>query len=102
MNGSFPELGLQQKGCFQMSWEESVVFLAGYTVATPLEVLLSRPNLPVIFFKSKSNYVKKPIPKHGLKSLGKHLIKIDHLLVQLNPWRKNEELHTLTDAGRSK
>ncbi|CAN6545977.1 unnamed protein product [Malus baccata var. baccata] len=86
MNESFPELGLQQKDCFEMSWEESMIFLAGCPVGTPLEVLLSRPKLPVIFFKSKSDYVKKPIPKHGWKSLWKNLITIDHLLVQLNPY----------------
>ncbi|CAL2252537.1 unnamed protein product [Prunus armeniaca] len=86
VNERFPELGLQQKDCFEMRWIESTVFMAACPIGTPIDVLLSRPKAPAIFFKSKSDYVKEPIPKHGFKSIWKKLIKIEKVWMQLNPY----------------
>ncbi|KAL0442434.1 UNVERIFIED_CONTAM: Berberine bridge enzyme-like 15 [Sesamum latifolium] len=40
MQESFPELGLTRKDCIEMSWIQSVLYIAGYPSNTPPEVLL--------------------------------------------------------------
>ncbi|XP_034211364.1 berberine bridge enzyme-like 7 [Prunus dulcis] len=86
INESFPELGLQRKDCFEMSWVESTVFWAGYPIGTPINVLLNRTNIPTFFFKSKSDYVKEPIPKEGIESIWQMVQKIEKVYVQWNPY----------------
>ncbi|TQD86654.1 hypothetical protein C1H46_027780 [Malus baccata] len=86
MNESFPELGLQQKDCFQMSWIESTVLWGNYPVGTPINVLLERPNGSVFFFKVKSDYVKESIPKQGLESLWQMMLKVEKVMLQWNPY----------------
>ncbi|KAL4627728.1 hypothetical protein ACB092_05G186400 [Castanea dentata] len=54
LNESFPQLGLQKNECKEMSWVEST---------------------PVGYYKSRSDYVKKVIPKKALESIWKLMIK---------------------------
>ncbi|KAJ1416971.1 Oxygen oxidoreductase covalent FAD-binding site [Sesbania bispinosa] len=75
MNESFPELGLQDKDCTEMSWIQSVLYFAGYNKWDPLEVLLNRTTTYKGSFKAKSDYVKKPVPEVGLEGVWKMLLK---------------------------
>ncbi|CAL2252398.1 unnamed protein product [Prunus armeniaca] len=86
MNERFPELGLQKKDCFEMSWVESTVFWADYPVGTPLKVLLDRPKGPTMFFKVKSDYVKEPISKQGIEPIWQILLGIEKVWMQWNPY----------------
>ncbi|KAK7363242.1 hypothetical protein VNO77_05376 [Canavalia gladiata] len=73
MQNSFPELDLQQNNFTQMTWIQSVLYFASYSIDGPLEVLLNR-NITSPSFKAKSDYVKEPIPLHGLEGLWKMLV----------------------------
>ncbi|KAL8153479.1 hypothetical protein V2J09_011239 [Rumex salicifolius] len=53
------------KDCTEMSWIESVLYIAGYTTGTHPSVLLYPPN----YFKAKSGFVKATIPESGLEGL---------------------------------
>ncbi|XP_074355235.1 berberine bridge enzyme-like 26 [Apium graveolens] len=78
MNQSFPELGLKQENCTEMSWLESVLFIsgsAGYN--TSLEALIEGRSRFRRSFKAKSDFVQKPIPKTGLEGLLKRLLEED-------------------------
>ncbi|KAI9126783.1 hypothetical protein K1719_002379 [Acacia pycnantha] len=68
MNNTFPELNLQRNNCMKMSWIQSVVYFAGYSMNTSMDVLLQR-NQTFRSFKAKSDYVTQPIPKFGLQGL---------------------------------
>ncbi|XP_068321643.1 berberine bridge enzyme-like 17 [Pyrus communis] len=81
-----PELGLQRRDCFEMSWIENKVFFADYPFGTPITVLLNRTNGQPSFFKARSDYVKKPIPKRVIESLWKEMIKIDNFWMDWNPY----------------
>ncbi|KAL0363657.1 UNVERIFIED_CONTAM: Berberine bridge enzyme-like 18 [Sesamum calycinum] len=72
MQEKFPELGLVENDCMEMSWIESILFFAGVRNES-LDILLDRkpPRRP--YFKGKSDYVKQPIPINGLKGIGKFL-----------------------------
>ncbi|KAI5385786.1 hypothetical protein KIW84_072408, partial [Lathyrus oleraceus] len=69
MEEKFPELGLVREDCTEMSWIESVLYLAGFTKNQPLEFLLNRTHNGVLFFKAKSDYVRDPIPDIGFEGL---------------------------------
>ncbi|KAG6642504.1 hypothetical protein I3843_09G140500 [Carya illinoinensis] len=86
MNVRFPELGLQQGDCSEMTWIESTLFWADFPIGTPTNALLW-PSKADFFFKSKSDYVKEPIPKTGLESIWKLLIEIGEKgWMQWNPY----------------
>ncbi|KAF5740499.1 FAD-binding domain-containing family protein [Tripterygium wilfordii] len=87
MQSSFPELGLQKQDCQEMRWVESVVNWAGFPNGTSIDVLLDRPKGAQMFSKLKSDYVKKPISKHGLKTIWKMMVntKTD-MWMQWNPY----------------
>ncbi|GER36803.1 FAD-binding Berberine family protein [Striga asiatica] len=66
---SFPELGLTREDCVEMSWIESVLYSAGLPIQ-PREALLDRAQPSFMwYFKAKSDYVTRPIPKGGLEGL---------------------------------
>ncbi|KAK2977074.1 hypothetical protein RJ640_017598 [Escallonia rubra] len=72
MQESFPELGLGKEDCTEMSWIESVLYIAGFPRGESLEVLLDRtPLARQLYFKAKSDYVKEPISKNGLEGIWK-------------------------------
>ncbi|CAJ1935906.1 unnamed protein product [Sphenostylis stenocarpa] len=70
MQKSFPELGLVREDCTEMSWIESVLYMAGFTSGQSTDVLLNRTQLNgVQFYKAKSDYVRDPISDVGLEGL---------------------------------
>ncbi|XP_051152539.1 tetrahydroberberine oxidase-like [Andrographis paniculata] len=71
MHERFPELGFSRQDCTEMTWIETTVLtaiLSGYPNAT-IESLLSRSQPNLMSLKIKSDYVKSPIPIHGLKMM---------------------------------
>lgn len=86
MGRSFPELGLQPKDCNQMSWIESVVYIAGYPTGTNTDVLLQGKPLFRNYFKAKSDFVREPIPESGLNGLWKKLLEADNFVMIWNPY----------------
>ncbi|KAG5390523.1 hypothetical protein IGI04_032064 [Brassica rapa subsp. trilocularis] len=88
MNQSLPELGLKSQDCLEMSWLNSTLFWEDLPVGTPASILLDRPSKPEKFFKSKSDYVKKPIPKEGIEKLWNGMLKINNNTVYMhwNPY----------------
>ncbi|KAL8113344.1 hypothetical protein AgCh_020605 [Apium graveolens] len=78
MKKSFPELGLKQEDCTEMSWLESVLFIsASARYNTSLEALIEGRSPSTSFFKAKSDYVQKPISKTGLNGLLKRFLEED-------------------------
>ncbi|KAL0698893.1 hypothetical protein Bca4012_055015 [Brassica carinata] len=87
MNQSLPELGLKRQDCQEMSWLNTTLFWEDLPVGTPRSILLDRPSKPEKFFKSKSDYVKKPIPKKGIKKLWNVMLKFkNNVYMQWNPY----------------
>lgn len=86
MGESFPELGLTTKDCTEMSWIQSVLYIAGFPANTPPETLLQGKSLFKNFFKAKSDFVREPIPEEGLEGLWKKLLEEDSPLMIFNPF----------------
>nr|GMD10320.1 berberine bridge enzyme-like 15 [Ipomoea batatas] len=87
MNLSFPELELTKKDCSEMSWIESVIYLTGNPRTTPPEFLIQgKLQFQKTNFKAKSDFLRKPIPKSGLKGLWKIFLEDDSPLMILNPY----------------
>ncbi|CAI8618132.1 unnamed protein product [Vicia faba] len=82
---SFPELDLKNSDCFLMPWINTTLFWYGKPFGTPLEELLVE-GPPSIYFKSKSDYVKKPIPKRAIESLWKKMIEGETMYMDWNPY----------------
>ncbi|CAN7001723.1 unnamed protein product [Brassica oleracea var. botrytis] len=87
MKKDFPELGLTEVDCIEMSWIDSIVFNAGFPTRSPIEVLLE-PKTPFgkNYFKAKSDFAKEPIPVLGLKGMFKRLIEVDVASILLTPY----------------
>lgn len=83
---NFPELGLTRKDCVEMSWIESVLYIAGFPSNTSPEVLLQGKSLFKNYFKAKSDFVREPIPVEGLEGLWKRLLEEDSPLMIWNPY----------------
>ncbi|XP_038690620.1 berberine bridge enzyme-like 8 [Tripterygium wilfordii] len=71
MQESFPELNVTRQDCTEMSWIESVLFIAGFPITSP-ELLLNRHPFDSRF-KAKSDYVKEPIPEFALEGIWERL-----------------------------
>ncbi|CAL8148712.1 unnamed protein product [Prunus armeniaca] len=85
MNKRFPELGLRREDCHEVSWFESVVFWAELPLGTPRSIYLNLKNKPIPFFKAKSDYVKKPIPKKVIEYMFKAMLEIGNIWMEWNP-----------------
>ncbi|XP_062093513.1 cannabidiolic acid synthase-like 1 [Humulus lupulus] len=77
MEKSFPEFGLKREDCIEMSWIESVSYLAGFPIGAEMENLLNRTQQWLFSFKGKLDYVKKTIPENILKTMLEKLYKED-------------------------
>lgn len=86
MSHVFPELGLKKKDCIEMSWLDSVLYLAGYPRTTPTEVLLQAKPLFKYHFKAKSDFVKELIPETALEGLFTRLLKELMPVVVFSPY----------------
>ncbi|KAF7151923.1 hypothetical protein RHSIM_Rhsim02G0164800 [Rhododendron simsii] len=69
MQERFPELGLTEEDCTEMSWIESILYFAGFPTGESLNFFLDRTPLTRQYFKAKSDYVKEPIPVFGLEGI---------------------------------
>ncbi|KAJ1420876.1 FAD-binding, type 2 [Sesbania bispinosa] len=85
MQNNFAELDLHPNNCTEMSWIQSVLYFAGYSINESLDVLLQR-NQTFRSFKAKSDYVMEPIPMVGLKGLWNMLLEEDTPILILTPY----------------
>ncbi|XP_071921422.1 monolignol oxidoreductase AtBBE-like 15 [Coffea arabica] len=86
MKKGLPELGLTQKDCIEMSWIESVLYIAEYPRTIRPEFLLQgKPLLNKVYFKAKSDFVKEPIKEHALEGIWKMFLEQDSPLTIWNP-----------------
>ncbi|KAM6551809.1 hypothetical protein CsatB_001617 [Cannabis sativa] len=86
MEQSFPELGLTHKDCIQMSWIESVLYIASFPTGTKPEVLLQGKSTFKNYFKAKSDFVKEPVPESGLEGLWKRFLEEETPLTIWTPY----------------
>ncbi|KAF5944118.1 hypothetical protein HYC85_018195 [Camellia sinensis] len=86
MNQSFPELGLKQTDCIEMTWAQSILYWTGFPIGTPVNTLLSRIPQPLTHTKLKSDYLKEPIPKDGLEYIWKRMIELERPVLTFNPY----------------
>ncbi|EOY25680.1 hypothetical protein QUC31_011717 [Theobroma cacao] len=82
----FPELGVTRDNCTEMSWIQSVLYFAGFSITESLDVLLNRTMSSTQFSKAKSDYVKEPIPESGLEGLYKMLVEEENSILILTPY----------------
>ncbi|KAM0053749.1 putative berberine/berberine, FAD-binding, type PCMH, subdomain 2 [Helianthus debilis subsp. tardiflorus] len=82
---SFPELGLQEKDCSEMSWIETVLYFDNYTVGRSIDVLKDRKPVPKSYFNGKSDYVKEPIPEEKLEEIWKWCLEGDNPVLVMEP-----------------
>ena len=86
MQKDFPELGLTRKDCVEMSWIESVLYIASFPTGTPPEVLLQGKSTFKNYFKAKSDFVKKPVSETALEGLWQRLMEEDSPLTIWTPY----------------
>ncbi|CBI31003.3 hypothetical protein VitviT2T_015532 [Vitis vinifera] len=87
MERDFPELGLKPEDLKETSWIETTLLFADFPSGTPTTVLLNRTRTP-IYFKFKSDYVRKNIKKEDLTLIWKKMIELEKVFVQWNPYGK--------------
>ncbi|GJU12699.1 berberine bridge enzyme-like protein 8 [Tanacetum coccineum] len=87
MDKTFPELGLQESDCAEMSWVDSTLVYSGFPVGTSREALLSRSQQSKRQrkFKIKSDFLKEPISKQGMKSIFKRMKELRSQTLTFNP-----------------
>ncbi|GFQ04308.1 cannabidiolic acid synthase [Phtheirospermum japonicum] len=84
LHKEFPELGLVEKDCTEMSWIESVLFFTHLSDMTLDDALLHPNDLSIDWYtKGKSDYVTQPIPVHGLRGMWRFLREDDERMVEL-------------------
>ncbi|KAF3450411.1 hypothetical protein FNV43_RR06492 [Rhamnella rubrinervis] len=86
MQENFPELGLELSHCTEMSWIQSVLYFAGFSIKEPLNVLLNRTATSTSFFKAKSDYVRAPISESGLEGLWQRMLEDETSLLIFSPY----------------
>ncbi|CAA7017438.1 unnamed protein product [Microthlaspi erraticum] len=87
MKKNFPELGLTQEDCIEMSWIESILYFAVFPTGSPVEVLLEGKSLlGRVYFKEKSDFAKNSIPALGLKGMFNKLLEEDAAMVFWTPY----------------
>ncbi|KAJ8433953.1 hypothetical protein Cgig2_001882 [Carnegiea gigantea] len=86
MQHDFPELGLGKSDLSEMSWIESVLYIAQYPSGSKPEVLLEGKSLFKNYFKAKSDFVKEPIPESGLEGIWKRHVEDEGALMIWNPY----------------
>ncbi|KAM3681480.1 hypothetical protein ACJW31_12G000500 [Castanea mollissima] len=64
----FPELGIVEEDCKEMTWIESVVFFSGLSNGSSVSDLKNRYLQDKGFFKAKSDYVRTPISLMGIRA----------------------------------
>ncbi|MFS7982735.1 putative tetrahydroberberine oxidase [Helianthus anomalus] len=86
MKENFPELGLTKEECLEMSWLESVLFIAGYPRSVPTAALLAGKPAFLNYFKAKSDFVTTPIPEAGLEGIWQRFLQEESPIMVWNPY----------------
>lgn len=86
INQVFPELGIKEEDCKEMTWIESVVFFSGLTNGAIVSDLKNRYMQEKEYFKAKSDFVKSPIPLVGIETALNILEKEPKGYVILDPY----------------
>ncbi|KAJ4915403.1 FAD-binding Berberine family protein [Raphanus sativus] len=88
MTRDFPELGLKQENCTELTWIQSVLWWANHDNATQVkpEILLDRNPDSASYGKRKSDYVEKEITKEGLDYLMRKMIEVGKTGLVFNPY----------------
>ncbi|GKE19623.1 berberine bridge enzyme-like protein 15 [Tanacetum coccineum] len=84
VNDQFPELGVQEKDCVEMSWIESVVYYSVYLRGQSINALIERRPWPKDYYKFKSDYVQEPIPELSLKEIIKWCLE-ENVILAMEP-----------------
>ncbi|KAH6800451.1 hypothetical protein C2S52_000915 [Perilla frutescens var. hirtella] len=98
MQKEFPELGLVEEDCTEMSWVESLLFFANID-DQPQEILRDRTpagGFGSSYFKGKSDYVSTPIPVEGLREIWRFLLEEEGSQLQFSPY--GGVLNTFSDS----
>ncbi|CAI9275276.1 unnamed protein product [Lactuca saligna] len=83
----FPELGVTPEICEEITMVQSTLVFWGLPSSTPTEFLTNRSAIAKLNNKSKSDYVRKPIPISGLNKIWKKLMENDEsALLMINPF----------------
>ncbi|KAK1417929.1 hypothetical protein QVD17_27065 [Tagetes erecta] len=86
INKDFPELGLRESDCTEMSWIESVLYYAEFPSGTPTTTLLSRTPRRLNPFKIKSDYVQNPISKQDFEFIFERMKELENQMLAFNPY----------------
>uniref|UniRef100_A0A251VSJ4 Putative cannabidiolic acid synthase-like 1 n=1 Tax=Helianthus annuus TaxID=4232 RepID=A0A251VSJ4_HELAN len=92
----FPELGLQEKDCSEMSWIETVLYFDDYTVGRSVDVLKERNTVDKSYGINKSDYVKEPIPEEKLEEIWKWCLEGDWPVLVMEP--QGGKMHEIDDT----
>ncbi|KAM0027130.1 putative tetrahydroberberine oxidase [Helianthus debilis subsp. tardiflorus] len=90
LNQSFPELNVTREVCKEVRMVQTTLQFGGFTTSTPPEVLANRSAIPRLSYKGKSDYVRTPIPKSGLRKIWRKILQND----------KSETLFMYTFGGK--
>ncbi|KAL2252080.1 UNVERIFIED_CONTAM: Berberine bridge enzyme-like 22 [Sesamum indicum] len=86
MRKSFPELGLLEENCTEMSWIESVMYFAGFERDEKMEALLDRIVQYKSYFKAKTDFAGKAIPESALEGIREALVQEEIAFVIMDPF----------------
>ena len=87
MQDRFPELGMTEQDCEEVSWVQSTAFFGFSTTSVPPEQLLNRSSNPSYYLKAKSDHVQEPIPRDVWESIWTTwLEKPEAALLMLDPY----------------
>ncbi|CAA3022116.1 reticuline oxidase-like [Olea europaea subsp. europaea] len=86
IRSSFPELGVLEEDCNEMSWIESILYFSGLDDGSSMSDLKNRYLQDKHYFKAKSDYVKTPISRIGITSAINILDKEPKGYVILDPY----------------
>ncbi|KAL8263445.1 hypothetical protein R6Q59_024794 [Mikania micrantha] len=82
---SFPELGLQENDCSEMSWIESIVYFDIYPDGESIDVLRDRISNGISYFNGKSDYVTEPIPEEKLDQIWEWCLEGENPVLIMDP-----------------
>lgn len=63
---SFPELGVREEDCREMTWVEAMIYVRGDPNVVSVNDLRNRFTFEKTFTKSKADFVRSPIPEDAL------------------------------------
>ncbi|KAM0027115.1 putative tetrahydroberberine oxidase [Helianthus debilis subsp. tardiflorus] len=78
LDQSFPELNVTREICEEVRMVQTTLQFGGFTTSTPTEVLANRSAIPKVSYKGKSDYVRTPITKSGLRKLWRKMFENDN------------------------